>query len=179
MPGVCFLCVVVCVCVSSLGFREVHEDPVALRKRKKKLPSLYADQDLKPCCSWVRRCFILLTFVADLGCMILILVPILPPLLCSAKDVPRCVLLNWFVKLRFLASFNETPSHCQKRCDWSLPGSERVSHRSMSTVWACPSPLLISPTQCPPAPHSHYVSFSFLPWNPPFFAFLGRVGNVL
>lgn len=110
------------------------------------------DQDLKTCCSWVRRCFILLTFATDLGCMILIVVPILPPLLSSTfKDVPLCILLKWFLKLRFVASFNETPSHCQKRWDCSLPGSEGVSHRSMSTVWACPSPLLISQTQCAPS----------------------------
>lgn len=125
MPGVCFLCVVVFACVSSLGFRKVHEDPVTLRKHT--FPPLYADQDLKPCCSWVQRCFILLTFVAGLGCMILVVVSISPPLLSSAKDMPRCILLNCVVKLRFVTSFNETPSHCQRRWDCSLPGSERVS----------------------------------------------------
>lgn len=49
-----------------------------------------------------------------------------------------------------------TPFHCLWRLDWSLPGSERVSHRSTSTVWACPSPVLAYQTPtCPPSHSPH------------------------
>ena len=45
--------------------------------------------------------------------------------------------------VEFCVVFIWTPSHCQLRANQSLAGSERVSHRSTSTVWACPSPVFI------------------------------------
>lgn len=65
------------------------------------------------------------------------------------------VAYSWtgFTMLSFVSSvFLWAPSHCQWRSDCSLPGSERVSHRSTSTVWACPSPVLIYQTQSPLPP---------------------------
>lgn len=69
----------------------------------------------------------------------------------------------------FCVSFQWTPSHCQERWDCSLPVSERVSHRSTSTVWACPSPVLIYQTQCLPTPLLSFppssLSSHLFPWG--------------
>lgn len=66
--------------------------------------------------------------------------------------------------LSFLSSVSsETPSYCQRRYSQRLSGSKRVSQREKSTVWACPSPVLIYqtlPSSPPPQPPTWHLPLS-------------------
>lgn len=72
--------------------------------------------------------------------------------------------------VEFCVVFLWTPSHCQLRANESLAGSERVSHRSTSTVWACPSPVFIKhnyllPPALPFPPLLPHPPTCYLPWG--------------